>query len=181
MPNSNEPGFVDAHVHIKNIDAFAQIAAAGITAVRDAGLRMDDERRSAAALFNKSFAKVISARWALYKAGGYGSLFGVPVETRGEIKAEILRLKLAGADIIKVMASGMVSLKKPNAVTSGGFNGDELALIVEEARTHDLAVMAHANGEAAIIAAAEAGVRSIEHGYFMTRRALDMMAQRKIF
>jgi imidazolonepropionase-like amidohydrolase len=181
MPNKNEPGFVDAHVHIRNIKAFSQIADAGITAVRDAGLRMDDERRSAFAAFDTSTAKVISACWALYKTGGYGSLFGVPVGTREEIKEEILRLKQAGADIIKVMASGMVSLKSPGAVTPGGFGADELAFIVEEARRLGLPVMAHANGQPAIIAAAEAGVRSVEHGFFMTRRALDAMAQKQTF
>ncbi len=177
MPNKNKPGFVDAHVHIRNIDAFAQLAAAGITAVRDAGYRIDDERRSATAVFNKSQATVISARWALYKAGGYGSLFGVPVGTREEIKTGILRLKQAGADIIKVMASGMVSLKRPGSVTPGGFDAEELACIVEEARRLGLSVMAHANGEAAVLAAAESGVRSVEHGFFMTRRALQAMAK----
>lgn len=177
MPNKNEPGFVDAHVHIRSIGAFSQIAAAGITAVRDAGLRMDDDRLSATAAFDTSPAKVISARWALYKTGGYGAFFGVPVETREEIKAEILRLKQAGADIIKVMASGMVSLKRPGEVTPGGFDTDELAFIVEEAGGLGLSVMAHANGEPAIIAAAEAGIRSIEHGFFMNERALEAMAK----
>jgi imidazolonepropionase-like amidohydrolase len=177
MPNKNEPGFVDAHVHIRSIGAFSLIAATGISAVRDAGLRMDDERRSATAAFNTSPAKVVSARWALYKTGGYGSLFGVPVETKEEIKAEILRLKQTGADIIKVMASGMVSLKRPGAVTPGGFEADELAFIVEEVRRLGLPVMAHANGEAAILAATESGVRSVEHGFFMTERALEAMAK----
>jgi imidazolonepropionase-like amidohydrolase len=41
--------------------------------------------------------------------------------------------------------------------------------------------MAHANGEAAIAAAAEAGVRSIEHGFFMTEAALGSMARHGVF
>ncbi len=178
MPNTNEPGFVDAHVHIRNSDAFSQLANAGIVAARDAGT-IDSIGLSARA--SSKMVTIISAGRALYKKGGYGSLFGVPVETRGEIKAEILRLTQAGADIIKVMASGMVSLKNPGTVTPGGFDANELRFVVEEAAQVDLPVMAHANGEAAIIAAAEAGVRSIEHGFFMTPTALASMAKQTVY
>jgi imidazolonepropionase-like amidohydrolase len=121
---------------------------------------------------------VVSSCWALYKRGAYGAQFGAPVDTWNEIEAEILRLKNAGADIIKVMASGIVSLKKPGTVSPGGFDRTELRCIVDLAGSLGLDVMAHANGEPAITAAAEAGVRSIEHGFFMTVRALDMMSER---
>ncbi len=179
MPNRNE-GFVDAHVHISNIDALAQLAADGIVAVRDAGLRPDKDRLDAESAFKSAPVKVMSALWALYKKGGYGSLFGVAVENRDEIRAEIGRLKKAGADIIKVMASGAVSLKRPGTITPGGFDRCELKFIVEEAAGLGLGVMAHANGEPALLAAAEAGVRSVEHGFFMTERALGMMAGKEI-
>jgi imidazolonepropionase-like amidohydrolase len=92
-----------------------------------------------------------------------------------------MRLKEAGADIIKTMASGMVSLKQPGTVTSGGFSGDELQRIVGTAAEAGLAVMVHANGEEAIMAAAKAGVRSIEHGFFMTGAALELVARNRIF
>lgn len=54
-------------------------------------------------------------------------------------------------------------------MTSGGFSGEELLAIVEQARNRGLEVMAHANGGKAVIACAGAGVRSIEHGFFMSR------------
>ena len=97
------------------------------------------------------------------------------------MRAEILRLKMAGADIIKLMASGMVSFKNPGKVTAGGFSNEELARVVTEAAAEGLGVMAHANGETAIMASASAGVRSIEHGFFMTERALDLMVEKEIF
>lgn len=124
---------------------------------------------------------VLSAGWALFKEGGYGSAFGVSVGSTDEIKSQILRLKAAGAGIIKVITSGMVSLDDPGAVTPGGLERDAIAFAVLEARRLGLGVMAHANGEEAIIASAGAGVRSIEHGFFMTGRALELMAQKKIF
>ncbi|HTP05826.1 MAG TPA: amidohydrolase family protein [Nitrospirota bacterium] len=180
-PATAVTGLIDVHVHIRSVDGIATLATAGIIAARDAGLRENAASgREWPRLLRKQPA-VMSARWALYKKGGYGARFGVAVETREEIKTEILNLKNAGADIIKIMASGIVSLKEPGNVTAGGFTTQEIQLIVDEARKLGLNVMAHANGEAAIISCAKAGVRSIEHGFFMTNRALEALAQQEIF
>jgi len=170
-------GLVDAHVHLNSPEGIASALAAGIVAIRHAGTK----RGPGADCFHAGKPVVISSCWALYKQGGYGSRFGVGVETRQEIKEEILKLKHSGADIIKVMASGMVSLKRPGIVTPGGFDREELRFIVEEARGLGLGVMAHANGEDAIRMAAEAGVLSVEHGFFMTEPALDAMAKQRTF
>jgi imidazolonepropionase-like amidohydrolase len=164
-------------VHIKNPAGFAGIHAAGIVAVRDAGTKDGTGLKAAA----PEGLRVVSAGWALFKPGGYGGQFGVPVEGRGDIKAEIHKLAAAGVGIIKVMASGMVSLKEPGRITLGGFDRDEMAFIVDEAGRRGLGVMAHANGEAAIAGAAAAGVRSIEHGFSMTEAALLVLAERKVF
>jgi imidazolonepropionase-like amidohydrolase len=124
---------------------------------------------------------VISAGWALCKRGGYGSLFGVSIDSQEQIADEIRKLKKAGAGIIKIVASGMVSLKRPGEVTGGGFGRDDLKFIVETARKNGLEVMAHANGGTAILNAAEAGVRSVEHGFFMTEKALDSLQANGVF
>jgi len=176
------PGFVDAHVHLKDMRCLDAVIDAGVAAVRDAGTK-NGSRPVISITHERSAAPVVvvSAGWALYKKGGYGSIFGNPVETRDEIRSEILKLRHYGAGIIKIMASGMVSLKEPGKVTAGGFNKDELRFIVNAAADLGLGVMAHANGEHAILDAAEAGVRSIEHGFFMSPRALDSMSKRSIF
>lgn len=173
--------FVDAHVHVKDFFGLDAVVKAGVIAVRDAGMK-DRMRPVTGKTIQRSAAPVIvSAGWALWKKGGYGSIFGNPVKTREEIQSEILKLKHDGAGIIKVMASGMVSFKVPGTVTAGGFNKDELLFIVQAAAASGLRVMAHANGERAIMDAAEAGVRSIEHGFFMSHRALDRMSEQSIF
>jgi predicted amidohydrolase YtcJ len=172
---------VDAHVHLKEASGLDCAASAGISALRDAGFRRNVDRGIIASPKRGDGATVVSSGWALYSTGGYGSAFGVEVSTSDQIPAEILRLKLAGAGIIKAIASGMVSLKHPGRITAGGFSDEELARIVTEAAAAGLRVMAHANGEQAIIAAASAGVRSIEHGFFMTERALDLMTAKEIF
>ncbi len=178
---SKVAGLIDAHVHIKDPVGLKAIAAAGVVAVRDGGFRGNREDWRRIQSTRGDLPTVISCGWALYKKGGYGDRFGVAVETREEIKAEILKLKNAGADIIKVIASGIVSLKEPGTVTSGGFTIQELRFIVDEARRQGLSVMAHANGEEAIVSCAMAGVRSIEHGFFITERALDALARQEIF
>jgi imidazolonepropionase-like amidohydrolase len=174
-------GFVDAHVHIKDARGLDAVAEAGVLAVRDAGAKNGAGLVPGNAAGQSAAPVIVSAGWALYKKGGYGSNFGNPVETRDEIQSEVLKLKRSGAGIIKVMASGIVSLKEPGRVTAGGFNKDELKFIVQIAATCGLHVMAHANGEHAIIDASEAGVRSIEHGFFMSERALDIMAHKSTF
>jgi len=176
-PFQNVSGFVDAHVHIRDLAGLAAIAKAGVIAVRDAGTKDGMALRAA----GQNGPLVISAGWALFKRGGYGARFGIPVSSRDEIKAEIHRLRSAGAGIIKVMASGMVSLNEPGTITPGGFGREELRSIVEEAGAAGLSVMAHANGEAAIENAAVAGVRSIEHGFFMSQKALMVMKDRDVF
>lgn len=172
--------FIDAHVHIKDPEGLKGVAAAGITAVRDAGSG-DGAGLRVGSSNNRGLPAVLSAGWALYKKGGYGARFGCAIETREDITREILKLRAAGAAIIKVMASGMVSLKELGKITPGGFSGDELHWIVEEAKAAGLDVMAHANGEQAVIGAAEAGVISIEHGFFMTDRALAILAREQVF
>ncbi len=174
-------GFVDAHVHCKDTCCLDAVVDAGVVAVRDAGMRGNALRGMHAIDRNNSLPLIISARWAVYKKGGYGSSFGIPVETPEEMKSAIHLLKNAGAGIIKIMASGIVSFKEPGRVTAGGFNKEELQFIVQAAATCGLGVMAHVNGEQAIIDVAEAGVRSIEHGFFMSERALVIMAKKATF
>lgn len=71
----------------------------------------------------------------------------------------------AGADWIKVGASGAL-----RAVRSGADvrpTDDELAALVDEARRAGRDVLAHAHTGAAVVSAARAGARSIEHGTFL--------------
>ena len=174
---TTSPGYVDAHVHLRDAEGLVDAGTAGVVIVRDAGTKDGAGLR----ISGPDKTAVISAGWALCKRGGYGSLFGVSLDSREQIAEEILRLKKAGAGMIKVIASGMVSLKRPGEITVGGFDRDELLFIVETARKNGLEVMAHANGEAAIVNAAEAGVRSVEHGFFMTEQALTSLHRNGVF
>lgn len=171
---------VDAHVHLRSYAALEDVAAAGVSAVRDAGMRPDRKPHDCQSA-NKALPRAISSRWGIYKKGGYGSLFGSAVETGKDIQIQIRSLKQANANVIKVFASGIVDLTRPSSISPGGFSQDELKLIVDEASGLGLRVMAHANGEQAVINCAQAGVHSIEHGFFMTEKALECLAEKRVY
>lgn len=174
------PRYVDAHVHLRELSAPADITAAGVAAVRDAGSRTGTALALRAEA-ERDGLRIVTAGRALVKAGGYGALLGLPLGTLIEIEREIDRLAAAGVDIIKVVASGVVSLREEAVVTPGGFGKEELRAIVSRAAKHGLAVMCHVNGAEAIQHAVSAGVRSIEHGFFMPEDALRSMQDQGTF
>ncbi len=178
MPTKETTGFIDAHVHLTGPAGLEQLVAAGIRAARDAGTK---DGAGLAVRRQSGSVTILSAGRALFRRGGYGVRFGIGADTKSEIKTAIAGMKQAGADIIKAMASGMVSFRKPGTITPGGFTEDELRVVVREAEAVGLAVMAHANGEQAIRAAAGAGVRSIEHGFFMSASSLDLLAKNGVY
>ncbi len=81
----------------------------------------------------------------------------------------------SGADVIKVAVTGSVT--QGEAAHHQHIADDELSEIVFEAVRHNRHVMAHAHGARGIEAAARAGVRSIEHGWFLDERALEAMVK----
>lgn len=86
----------------------------------------------------------------------------------------------SGADFIKVINSGIVSLEDEKPVTEGGFSREEWKVIQEEAAVHDLPIRCHANSDQAIRQAVDFGVSSIEHGFFISRETLRVMAERGV-
>jgi imidazolonepropionase-like amidohydrolase len=58
------------------------------------------------------------------------------------------------------------------------YTEDELRAVVEEAATRNVPVQAHAHGEEGIAAAVRAGVRSIEHGTYVSDATLQLMKER---
>ena len=90
------------------------------------------------------------------------------------VTRELLR---AGADQIKVHTSGgvMSPNDEPGAT---GFSPEEIAVIVYEARAAGKTVMAHAQATQGIRNAVLGGIRSIEHGIYLTEQVCDEMIER---
>lgn len=128
----------------------------------------------------------------LSTTGGHGDLHDFPLEVVHELAvqggplqlcdgvAECLRgvrLQLRkNARVIKVHASGGV-LSEVDHPVHQQFSGEELRAIVEEAGRAERVVAAHCHGKPGIMAALEAGVRTIEHGSFLDDEAATAMKE----
>ena len=88
-----------------------------------------------------------------------------------------VRLQLReGARLIKVCASGGVMSQIDDPIHQQ-FNRNELHAIVEEAGQAERIVAAHCHGKPGIMAALEAGVRTIEHGTYLDEECADAMRE----
>ncbi len=179
------PPFADAHMHFTlsgrtaSCDEMKAIIeryeSCGIFSLKDMG------HRSGIGLKTGRLAErrltIRSSGYAIYKEGGYGAFLGRAVSGAEEIIQFVREVSNAGADFLKVINSGIVSLKGEISVTAGGFSTDELKTIVAEAQEKDLEVACHANSDRAVRDAVSSGVSSIEHGFFVSTETLHMMAE----
>lgn len=79
-----------------------------------------------------------------------------------------------GASVIKICASGGVMSKIDHPIHQQ-FSVEELSAIVREAARAERVVAAHCHGKPGIMAALEAGVRTIEHGTYLDEEAAEAM------
>jgi imidazolonepropionase-like amidohydrolase len=140
----------------------------GVTTVRDLG----DRGHLGAAVRNsfegETAPRLLVSGPPITAPGGHCHFFGGETASDNDIRSLINANAAAGADVIKVMASG-------GQITEGGadmwesqFDARQLRVVTEHAATHGLPVAAHAHGADAIEAAVEAGVSTVEHCSFLT-------------
>ncbi|MFZ5644941.1 MAG: amidohydrolase family protein [Bacillota bacterium] len=153
----------------------------GIAAVRDGGdrnwigLRVRNEITRGAI----SGPRVIATGIALGRRGKYGSFLG-PGITGEQIRKSVENAAMRGVDQIKVLVSGVVSFKNYRRVGEIHFSPAELGDLVAISHSLGLKVMAHASSDEASLLAVNAGVDSLEHGYFIEESTLEKMAALKI-
>lgn len=182
------PHFRDSHMHFTkkgkaaSSDEITEIGYRcrkyGIFEVHDMGHKSAAGFEARRALANE--IKVRSAGWAIFKKGMYGVFLGKGVSGKEEIRKAIKEISDSGADFLKVVNSGIVSLRGEGAVTEGGFPLEELKIIYEEALEHNLEMRCHANSEKSIGNAIAAGASSIEHGFFVSKENIDAMAEKGV-
>jgi imidazolonepropionase-like amidohydrolase len=128
----------------------------------------------------------------LSQTGGHGDLHDFPVEVMADMAAHhgpmqlcdgvpaclrAVRLQLRqNARLIKVHASGGV-LSDIDHPVHQQFSAEELRAIVGEATRAERIVAAHCHGKPGIMAALEAGVRTIEHGSYLDEEAAAAMVE----
>lgn len=95
--------------------------------------------------------------------------------------AEATRLAIKrGADQIKITATGGVLSLNADG-TRPHFKEAEVRSIVETAADHGLKVTAHAHGDEGMQRAIRAGVRSLEHGTYMSDETMQMMIDNGVY
>lgn len=191
------PGLIDCHVHLcfdggPDFEADAAMSvpraavkatanarralAAGITTVRDLGGVGTAAIEVARAQRHGIIAgpRILAAGEVLTITGGHAHFIGREVDSPDELVKAVRELKKAGADVVKIIATGGVLTRGIGAQRSA-FDADEIAAAVDEAHEADMRVAAHAIGSAGIVSALEGGVDSIEHGCFLDDAALKLL------
>lgn len=148
----------------------------GVLAVRDGGDRNATVLACKGAhLLGHDLPTVAATCWAWHAKGRYGGMVGkTPPE--GIPLAEAARKHLQNVDHVKVIQSGLNSIDRFGHQGPPQFSQKALSQMVTVAHTAQRPVMVHANGQAAVRMALDAGCDSIEHGYFMGTDNLKRMA-----
>jgi imidazolonepropionase-like amidohydrolase len=181
------PGFIDAHAHLHDLFSARVALASGVTTARVLGV----DHFTDVGIRELNRAGVVDVPDVL--AAGYhvrprpaDALFldvpqladlmaGVtgPESVRRLVRALIAR----GADGIKIMATERAGLPDTDP-RKRVFSEEELAAAVDEARKSGRGVAAHAHGDEGAAAAVRAGVRTIEHGTYLSDETLALMKTR---
>src|SRR5437868_4328782 len=180
------PGWIDSHVHIswsfgpdgRNVnsggttqEAVYQTAAnawatlmAGFTTVQSVGSALDAPLRDCIAKGQLPGPRIITSLEPLM---GQGEKTGTP----DEIRAWVRKQKQAGADLIKIFASGGM---RQNGMT---LSQEQLNAACDEGKKLGLRTLVHAYRDA-VRASTVAGCTQVEHGLGATDDDLKLMAQK---
>ncbi|MEZ4425072.1 MAG: amidohydrolase family protein [Gemmatimonadota bacterium] len=186
------PGLIDAHVHISTFDQARRALDSGVTTVRSMGADnyTDVGLGALAAAGTIESPEVVAAGYHVrpspaedffknhpdlghYRAGGIVGTEAVRAMARALVSRDI--------DFIKVNATERAGL--PDTDPRKQLYGvEEMRVLVEEARAAGIqGVAAHAHGDEGGRAAVDAGVRSIEHGTYLSPETLARMAEQGTF
>ncbi len=154
----------------------------GIIAVRDGGDKKGHVLRYKRDCFikNTDSFNLQTPGSAIYRKGRYGSLIGKPVSEKRNLAEEVTAHEKS-IDHVKIINSGLNSLRDYGKRTLPQFSEYELTEAVKAAKRFGLKTMAHANGETPVKIAVDSGCHSVEHGFFMGYENLQKMAEKKIY
>lgn len=186
------PGLIDAHVHIGSLPQMRAALDSGVTTVRSAGVShyVDVGLRELVKRGHLAGPEMVAAGYHVRPAVAaeifmdfpeLGDLLAPPGVTTADAIRRIVRANLSrGVDWIKTNATERAGTPDtdPRRQLS---SQEELRILVVEAGTRHVPVMAHAHGAEGADAAVRAGVRSIEHGTYLTDDTLQMMATQGTF
>ncbi|TAK55171.1 MAG: amidohydrolase family protein [Dehalococcoidia bacterium] len=181
---------------LKVIDNIRIALDEGFTTVRDAG-RLDTAFAAAVESGEIAGPRILPSGSFLSQTGGHGDqrsrwsddapaiVPGLIAQTeicdgvdavRRAARTQIRR----GATQVKLMASGGI-MSPSDPIDSQQFSVEEMAAAVREAHAYGRYVMAHCYTAEAMTNALDAGVRSLEHGSFMTEAVARRMVEAEAY
>lgn len=114
--------------------------------------------------------------FAIHRNGHYGGIVGHGFDNLKEFHRLVLKAGEEGADFIKIMTTGLLDFKNHGKVTGEPLEAEEVKEMVHIAHEEGFAVMSHTNGVYGVQAAVEAGADSVEHGNYMDKETVSMLA-----
>jgi imidazolonepropionase-like amidohydrolase len=197
------PGFIDCHVHLcldgspdpvsaslaepmtisalRAADFARQTVMAGVTSVRDMGGKngIDIGLKQAIQSGLIPGPRMLVSGRLICMTGGHGWQMGQEVDGPDEVRKAARDQIKAGADIVKLMATGGVMTP---AVEPGSeqLTEEELRAGIQEAHKAGKKTATHAMGTQGILNAVRAGIDSIEHGVYLNEEAVSLMVKRNI-
>ena len=172
----------DAAITIRALKNLKTLLASGVTYVRDAGApnHIDITLHEAAVKGDILSPEMQTAGKCICMTGGHGHSTGREADGPDDCRKAAREQLKAGANWIKVMATGGV-MTKGVGPGSAQLTGGELRAAIEEAHKAGAKTFTHAQGMEGIKNALRAGVDSIEHGFFMDDWCFDFMKEHNVF
>jgi imidazolonepropionase-like amidohydrolase len=183
------PGLIDVHTHISTLANARRALESGVTTVRSASTNnfQDVALRDLVKLGALPGPDVVAAgvfvtpdlgetMLADARLGSYKDGVTTEAALRGVVRINLER----GVNVIKTRGTERAGLPNtdPRKQT---YTKQQLGWIVDEATKGGVPVMAHAHGDEGAYAAVSAGVKSIEHGTYLSDSTLALMRQRGTF
>ncbi|MFT8400910.1 MAG: amidohydrolase family protein [Lentilactobacillus diolivorans] len=195
------PGIMNAHTHITSIPTYwwndgkeqrhsdsrefntmfaiqnmADAINHGITYIRNVGAAFDIDieiKKMQQHGWIKG-PKVMTSGKAFSITGGHGSAGGYEVDGVDEVRKGVRQAMKNGVDNIKMMVTGGV-LKNGETPDDIQFTPEEVRAAVMEAHHKGKTIAAHAQGNAGVKEAVEAGFDTIEHAFDIDAQTITMM------
>ncbi len=198
------PGFIDCHTHLvfpcrpdpyraalrddralvawKAADNARRTLMAGVTSVRDLGGLdgIDVALRDAIEQGYVTGPRMQASRRLICMIGGHTWEIGRQVAGSDDARAAVREQIEAGADVIKLIATGSGIALPGVEPGKAELTEDEMRAAIEEAHKAGRRVATHAQGTTGILNALRAGTDTIEHGIYLTEEAVALMRQRRV-
>ena len=184
------PGLIDAHTHLTTVREARTALESGVTTVRSAsvGSFRDVALRDLVRINALPGPDMVAAGIFVSPVLGADDVLADPaiaklpprIESEEALRA-LVRINLAhGVDVIKTRGTERAGLAEtdPRKQT---YSEAQLRAVVDEAAKKGVPVEAHAHGEEGGLAAVRAGVRSIEHGTYLSDETLRLMKEKNCF